>query len=67
MFSACSEDKQGTKVAERGTGGHSIRLGKAFLVYFPETRTMNDAEWVRNAFTNQVASDSVPSSPLKET
>lgn len=50
------------------TGGRSIRLGKAFLVYFPETRNMNDAnEWARTTSTNQVASDSVPSSPLKET
>lgn len=47
------------------TGSCSVRLGKAF---FPETRIMKDAnEWVPNASTNQLASSSVPSSPLKET
>lgn len=46
----------------------SIRLGKAFLVYFPETRKVNDSnDWVRNPFTHQVVSNSLLSSPLKET
>ena len=50
------------------TESYSVRLGKAFLVYFPETRKMNDSnDWIRNPFRHQVVSNSVLLSPLKET
>lgn len=46
----------------------SVRLGKAFLVYFPETGKMSDSDdWARSPSRHQVVSNSVPLSPLKET
>jgi hypothetical protein len=43
--SSCSPNKQGTlsgRVTGAITEGCLIRLGKAFLVYFPETRKKNE-------------------------